>query len=77
MLLSQLRVGVVGASIAGLSVANVLTRAGAQVAVFERGSESFGERGGGLGVSLDLCRAIAGADAPPPPISCMRVGGCG
>lgn len=67
MLLSQLRVGVVGASIAGLSVANVLTRAGAHVSVFERGSESFGERGGGLGVSLDLCRAIAGAGAQPPP----------
>lgn len=66
MLLSQLRVGVVGASIAGLSVANVLTRAGAQVTVFERGSESFGERGGGLGASLDLCRAIAGTDARPP-----------
>lgn len=65
MRLSQLRVGVVGASLAGLSVANVLTRAGAHVTVFERGSASFGDRGGGLGVSLDLCRAVAGPDAPP------------
>lgn len=56
---ASLRVGVVGGSIAGLSVAAALGRLGADVVVLERGAVEPGSRGGGLGVSLELCRALA------------------
>jgi 2-polyprenyl-6-methoxyphenol hydroxylase-like FAD-dependent oxidoreductase len=56
---TSLRVGVVGGSIAGLSVAVALRRLGADVVVLERGAVEPASRGGGLGVSLGLCRALA------------------
>jgi 2-polyprenyl-6-methoxyphenol hydroxylase-like FAD-dependent oxidoreductase len=65
--LSQLQIGVVGASLAGLSVANVLERAGAAVTLFERGGASFAGRGGGLGLSLELARAVTGDPEGCPP----------
>lgn len=77
MLLSQFRVGVVGASIAGLSVANVLTRAGAQVAVFERGaSPSVNAAAVSVSRSISAGPSLAPMRLPLR-ISCMRVGGCG
>src|SRR5437762_9214807 len=65
--LSQLHIGVVGASLAGLSVANVLERAGARPTLLERGDASFEQRGGGLGVALELARAVTGDAAGAPP----------
>jgi 2-polyprenyl-6-methoxyphenol hydroxylase-like FAD-dependent oxidoreductase len=67
MELTQLRVGIVGASLAGLSIANVLERAGARVTLFERGDASFGERGGGLGLALELARGVTGDATGAPP----------
>ncbi len=55
----SLRVGIVGGSIAGLSVAAALSRIGADVVVLERGPAGFATRRGGLGVSPQLCRALA------------------
>jgi len=72
--IQSLQIGVVGASLAGLSVANVLKRAGGRVTVFEQGPESFGARGGGLGVSVELVRAVTGRtdEAPPHVIHSRR-----
>lgn len=58
--------GVVGGSIAGLSVAVALRRLGADVVVLERGAVEPASRGGGLGVSLGLCRALARAPGDIP-----------
>ena len=59
-----LRVAVVGASIGGLSVANVLHQLGAQVHVFELFPLGFASRGGALGfVDSDVLRRIRPAAA--------------
>jgi 2-polyprenyl-6-methoxyphenol hydroxylase-like FAD-dependent oxidoreductase len=56
-----LRVAVVGASLGGLSAANVLHRLGAQVEVFESFPRGFAERGGALGaVDVGLLARIRG-----------------
>ena len=58
---ADLRVAVVGASLGGLSVANVLHRAGSRVSVFELYPSGFHLRGGALGsVNVDLVAAITG-----------------
>lgn len=60
-----LRVAVVGASLGGLSAANVLHRLGAQVDVFESFPRGFHDRGGALGsVDVDLLKRIT-ADSGP------------
>jgi 2-polyprenyl-6-methoxyphenol hydroxylase-like FAD-dependent oxidoreductase len=51
----KIRVGVVGASLGGLSIANVLCRLGASVQVFELFDSGFYLKGGALGgVNTDL-----------------------
>lgn len=68
---SDLRVAIVGASLGGLSVANVLHRLGAQVEVFEYFPHGFHDRGGALGaVDADLLHQIRGNTGPRsrPPI---------
>jgi 2-polyprenyl-6-methoxyphenol hydroxylase-like FAD-dependent oxidoreductase len=60
VLLRGARVGIVGASLGGLSLANVLARAGATVCLYERGGLSLSDRGGGLGLDLDLVRNVTG-----------------
>lgn len=58
---TNLHVAVVGASLGGLSVANVLLRAGARVSVFELFPSGFHLRGGALGsVDVDLIAEITG-----------------
>ncbi len=64
---ARLRVGIVGGSLAGLACANRLERAGAQVTVLERGPATFADRGGGLGVPLDLVSKVIGHSEKPPP----------
>ncbi|CAE8583196.1 unnamed protein product [Polarella glacialis] len=57
----DLRVAVVGASLGGLSVANVLQHLGAHVEVFECFPKGFHTRGGALGaVDTELVREIRG-----------------
>jgi 2-polyprenyl-6-methoxyphenol hydroxylase-like FAD-dependent oxidoreductase len=66
-----LRVAIVGASLGGLSAANVLHRLGAQVEVFEYFPHGFHDRGGALGaVDTDLLHQICGNTRPRsrPPI---------
>lgn len=54
-----MQVGIVGASIAGLSVANVLHRHGFHVTVFEAFGSGFQNRGGAVGhVDTDLINSI-------------------
>ncbi|MFT6822169.1 MAG: 2-polyprenyl-6-methoxyphenol hydroxylase-like FAD-dependent oxidoreductase [Myxococcota bacterium] len=61
-----LRVAVVGASLGGLSAANVLRRLGVQVEVFEAFPHGFHRRGGALGaVDTSLLSRIRGSDAGP------------
>ena len=52
--LNKPTVAIIGASIAGLSSANVLNRLGAKVTVFEKFNSGFHNRGGGLGSDLSL-----------------------
>ncbi len=60
-----LRVAIVGASLGGLSVANVLHRLGARVEVFEYFPHGFHDRGGALGaVDTDLLHQIRGNTGP-------------
>jgi 2-polyprenyl-6-methoxyphenol hydroxylase-like FAD-dependent oxidoreductase len=55
----NLKVAVIGCSLAGLSAANVLNRLGFDVTVFEAFSEGFQHRGGALGsVDLQLLQTI-------------------
>ncbi|HEU4412210.1 MAG TPA: FAD-dependent monooxygenase [Polyangiaceae bacterium] len=68
----MLRVGIIGGSIAGLSVANVLARLGHEVAVFERGARGFEARGGGLGLDPDLAGALRPGARPPPSLGIER-----
>jgi 2-polyprenyl-6-methoxyphenol hydroxylase-like FAD-dependent oxidoreductase len=64
---SALRVAVVGASLGGLSAANVLNRLGAKVTVFECFPSGFHERGGALGsVDARLLEKIRGHTASSP-----------
>lgn len=63
---SGLRVAVVGASLGGLSVANVLVRCGADVEVYECFANSFGDRGGALGsVDVALMQSIVNTSESP------------
>jgi len=63
--LEHLRVAVVGASLGGLSVANVVHKLGAKVAVFELFPEGFHNRGGALGaVDIGLVQQIRGGASP-------------
>lgn len=63
---SGLRVAVVGASLGGLSAANVLVRCGADVKVYECFAHSFHDRGGALGsVDVALMQAIVSTRESP------------
>jgi 2-polyprenyl-6-methoxyphenol hydroxylase-like FAD-dependent oxidoreductase len=64
--LSGVRIAIVGGSLGGLAMANVLARAGAAVAVFERARRGFETRGGGLGLDLAAVAALLPGRAPPP-----------
>ncbi|KAJ1492207.1 hypothetical protein T484DRAFT_1771703 [Baffinella frigidus] len=60
---ADLRVAVVGASLGGLSAANMLNRLGANVSVFDYFPAGFHTRGGGLGaVDTDLLARIRADD---------------
>merc|ERR1712070_690545 len=64
--LATMRVAVVGASLGGLSVANVLHSLGAQVQVYEAFGSEFHTRGGALGaVDVELLRQIRGDTERP------------
>ena len=68
-----MQVGIVGASIAGLSVANVLHRHGFRVKVFEAFEHGFQNRGGALGfVDIGLVDDIRGTSKSSPPSSTRR-----
>jgi 2-polyprenyl-6-methoxyphenol hydroxylase-like FAD-dependent oxidoreductase len=59
--IAKLRIAIVGASLGGLSAANVLHRLGAQVLVYESFPSGFHRRGGGLGgVDVELLHHIRG-----------------
>jgi 2-polyprenyl-6-methoxyphenol hydroxylase-like FAD-dependent oxidoreductase len=61
------KVAIVGASLGGLSAANVLHRLGFAVTVFELFRDSFEDRGGALGsVDVSLLHGIRGREGPPP-----------
>jgi 2-polyprenyl-6-methoxyphenol hydroxylase-like FAD-dependent oxidoreductase len=63
---SGTRIAVVGASLGGLSVANVLRQLGARVEVFEAYPQGFHRRGGALGaVDVALLNRIRGSAAGP------------
>ena len=70
-----MHVGIVGASVAGLSLANVLQRHGFIVTVFESFRENFERRGGALGsVDIHLIEQIRGDGSRfPPPLPGMGV----
>jgi 2-polyprenyl-6-methoxyphenol hydroxylase-like FAD-dependent oxidoreductase len=60
--ISNLRIAIVGASLGGLSVANVLNRLGANVTVYESYQQGFHLRGGALGyVDVELLADIRDA----------------
>lgn len=62
--ISGQRVAIVGASLGGLSAANVLHQLGARVEVFESFPHGFHDRGGALGaVDTELLNRILGNDA--------------
>lgn len=54
MALNGLKVGVIGGSIAGCAAATALTRAGCDVAVFERSAKGLMDRGSGIGIPVPL-----------------------
>lgn len=56
-----MKVAIVGASIGGLASAIALRKLGASVAVFERNSGTFSERGGALWVDVPMWEALRGA----------------
>jgi 2-polyprenyl-6-methoxyphenol hydroxylase-like FAD-dependent oxidoreductase len=57
--IQNIKVAIVGSSIGGLSAANVLSRLGFEVTVFEGFSEGFQNRGGALGsVNIQLLQTI-------------------
>jgi len=65
----DLHIAVVGASLGGLSVANVLHRLGARVEVFECFGHGFHTRGGALGaVDVKLVQEIRGGSGHSRPI---------
>jgi ribulose 1,5-bisphosphate synthetase/thiazole synthase len=51
---SNLSIGIVGASIAGLSAANMLHNQGAKVTVYEKYHTTMEKKGGGMGSDLHL-----------------------
>jgi 2-polyprenyl-6-methoxyphenol hydroxylase-like FAD-dependent oxidoreductase len=57
---------IVGGSLVGLSAAAALARRGLSVTVLERTADSGYSGGGGLGVDVDLLRAVTGFDGSPP-----------
>lgn len=66
MILKKIRIAIVGASLGGLSAANVLHRLGAKVSVFEAYANSFHGRGDDLGpLDEDLIQAILGETNKP------------
>jgi 2-polyprenyl-6-methoxyphenol hydroxylase-like FAD-dependent oxidoreductase len=70
MVANSMNVGIVGASVAGLSLANVLQRHGFGVQVFEAYPKGFERRGGALGsVDFQLTEKIRGdgSRCPRPP----------
>ena len=56
--IQELRVGIVGASLGGLSAANTLRNLGASVTVYEKFESTFSSRGGGLGTDLAILQEI-------------------
>ena len=51
---SSLSIGIVGASIAGLSAANILHNQGAEVTVYEKYHTTMENKGGGMGSDIYL-----------------------
>ena len=64
-IITKPKVAVIGASMAGLSVANVLQHRGAEVTVYEKFGSGFEKRGGGLGTDLSLLQEIRGSNKSP------------
>jgi len=63
MIRRDIRIAVVGASLGGLSAANVLSQLGFDVEVYEQFARGFEKRGGALGsVDLNLLQQIRGND---------------
>lgn len=52
--MTGLNVGIVGGSVGGMAVATALTRKGFSATVFERSPGHLEERGGGIGIPLDV-----------------------
>jgi 2-polyprenyl-6-methoxyphenol hydroxylase-like FAD-dependent oxidoreductase len=72
--IAKLNVAVVGASLGGLSAANVLHRLGAHVQVYESFPAGFHHRGGGLGnVDVELLQDITGGRSSSH-LTCTRGG---
>jgi 2-polyprenyl-6-methoxyphenol hydroxylase-like FAD-dependent oxidoreductase len=63
---SPVRCVVAGGSLVGLSAAIALSRLGLDVTVAERSPARAVDGGGGLGVDVDLLRAVTGIDEDPP-----------
>lgn len=57
-----LRVGIVGGSIAGCAVGNVLSRLGHDVTVFERSPNLLEDRGGGIGMPVQVVEGLRQAE---------------
>ncbi|GLQ34816.1 monooxygenase [Amylibacter marinus] len=57
MALTQMRIGIIGAGIAGLTSAIALTRRGADVEIFEQ-AEDFAEVGAGIQISANALRVL-------------------
>jgi 2-polyprenyl-6-methoxyphenol hydroxylase-like FAD-dependent oxidoreductase len=72
MYLQELRIGIVGGSLCGLAMANMLARAGGAVTVIEHRLDGFEARGGGLGVDLELSAHIREQAEAPPHLALTR-----
>ena len=60
-----MKVGIVGASIGGLSAANCLRQLGVKVTVYEKFDSEFSQRGGGVNADMSLLPQIRGSRESP------------
>lgn len=72
--LQELKVGIIGGSIAGCAAAVELTRLGCEVTLFERSGEELKDRGAGIGVPPSVIESFKQRDLIDPAIPVFSAG---